>query len=166
MREIKLTRNQTALVSDEDYDIVNQFKWQAIIGGNTWYACRSFRINGKKRMVQMHQFILGDNPLKLHIDHRDGNGLNNQRFNIRFCTRAQNNMNKSPQKHCRSQYKGVRWNDRNKKWQARISHDGILEGLGLFVVESDAATAYNNAALKYFGEFARLNIIIIKTAEQ
>jgi len=157
MKEIQLTQGQVALVDDEDYEWLNSFKWYAHKIGNTFYAARHIRVNGKQKHQHMHQLIMGDNPLKLMIDHRDGNGLNNQRSNLRFCTHQENQMNQRPRKNSSSVYKGVCWFKRDHKWMAQIRIYGKLIYLGCFDHEEDAAKAYDEVVIKHFGEFAVLN---------
>lgn len=159
MKEIKLTQGKVALVDDEDYEWLNGFKWYAQKGRDTFYAGRAIRVKGKLTTQQMHTLIMGDNPLKLDIDHIKGNGLDNQRHMLRFCTRQQNLMNRKPNKNCSSVYKGVYWNKGEGKWRAHIRINRKSVHLGYFHVELNAAKAYDMAAIKYFGEFARLNII-------
>ena len=94
------------------------------------------------------------------IDHRDMNGLNNQRSNLRFCTLSQNAMNRRKRENTSSIYKGVYFNNqRGKKWKAQIRINGKQIHLGLFDFEVDAARAYNMKAIELFCEFANLNII-------
>jgi len=157
MKEIQLTRGQVALIDDEDFDRANAFKWFALKGKNTFYAARSVPVNGKRNLQYMHKFIMGDNPLKLDIDHRDGDGLNDQKENLRLCTRSENQMNRGPNKNHSSVYKGVCWHKSTKKWIVHIQIDGKLIYLGLFNNDKYAAKAYDQAAKKYFGEFAYLN---------
>jgi len=158
MREINLTQGETAKVDDEDFEWLNSFKWCTHKNINNFYAIRSVRVNGKKVSQKMNQLIMGDNPLKLMIDHRDGNGLNNQKSNLRFCTNQENQMNQRPQKNCSSVYKGVYWQKQKKRWRARIKINRKFTHIGYFKIEEDAARAYNAAAIKSFGEFAYLNL--------
>jgi len=158
MKEIQLTQGKVAIVDDEDYQMVNQFKWYALKNGNTFYARRVVPVNGRQKTVHMHQFIIGDTPKKSDIDHKDGNGCNNQKLNLRICTHQENMMNqKKPDKNCTSIYKGVCWHKRDNKWQSRIQIDGKLIHIGYFMDESDAARAYDKAAKHHFKEFAYLN---------
>lgn len=138
-----------ALIDDEDFERVNQHNWCTRKRGNTTYA--TTKINGKA--TQMHAFITGFEM----SDHINGNGLDNQRSNLRECTYQQNAMNQKPQKGGTSQYKGVSWDSRDKKWRAGIMLSGRQTHLGYFLYEHNAALAYNFAAIKHFGEYALVN---------
>lgn len=164
-REIPLSRGRVALVDDADYDWLMQWKWA--YGPNshegTGYAVRTVRtpIEGIKggftsTTIRMHRLILQATE-GVEVDHIDGNGLNNTRANLRICTGKQNRRNKPKRQGCASTHKGVTpWKGR---WMSRIVIDYKTIYLGLFTSELDAARAYNEAALKYHGEFARLNDI-------
>ena len=157
MKRIQLTQGQVALVDDEDFKKVNQFKWNAQKDGNKFYAKRMITINGKRTAQLMHMLIVGDNPFKLDIDHRDGDGLNNQKNNLRLCTHQQNMMNRKLNKNSSSTYKGVHYSSVRQKWQARIQTDGKRISLGFFNGKEDAARAYDAAAIEHHGEFFLLN---------
>lgn len=158
MKEIKLTQGQVALVDDEDYEYLNQWKWYAQKSRGTFYACRYT----KNEVLIMHRIIL-NTPFNMEVDHRDHNGLNNQRHNIRNCTRSQNHMNKDPRGS--SKYLGVSWDKSRNKWRAFIQTRQISNGKrktlfnGQYNTEEEAAIAYNEAAKRLHGEFANLNII-------
>jgi len=107
----------------------------------------------------MHRIIM-DAEKGEEIDHRDGNGLNNQRCNLRLCTHRQNLMNRrKTHKRCSSKFRGVSWEKRSGKWCAQIMIHYRHIHLGYFDDEVLAALAYNEAATKHFGEFAHLNEI-------
>lgn len=104
----------------------------------------------------MHRAILGAKKGE-ESDHRNCNGLDNRRANLRLCTTSQNQMNRRKQDGCTSNFKGVFWDKERRKWLSRIHYKGKQIHLGRFYIEKDAAHAYNQAATKFFGEFARPN---------
>ena len=124
----------------------------------TTYAKTSVYLGNKKtKTKKLHQFIL---PLSegMEVDHRNVNGLDNRKENLRPTTRAQNSINlKKTQRKTSSQYKGVSWNKYYEKWKACIKKDDILYHIGYFYDEVDAAKAYDKKAKELHGEFARLN---------
>ena len=161
VKEIQLTRGKVALVDDADYDLVNSYKWFAYKSyRNTYYACRSVTLNGKKTIVSMHGFLM-NTPKGMETDHKDADGLNNQRNNIRVCTHAENQHNQCVQARNKSSlFKGVSWMKRQKRWRARIKIDKKFIYLGSFTDEIDAAQAYDDAANALFGDYAKPNIIL------
>lgn len=160
MKEIVLANGGVALVDDEDFDKLSKFKWSAIYGRHTCYAKReSQRINGVRgTTIRMHQEIMNTHNGEF-IDHKDGNGLNNQKANLRFCTNQQNRMNSNSVKGSTSRFKGVTWRKDYKKWRGQIVKDGKHFHLGYHDSEIDAALAYNNKAIELFGDYARPNVI-------
>jgi hypothetical protein len=162
MKEIVLTQNKVALVDDEDYDKVNMYNWQAHRNyrGNSWYAATNIYLTrDNTTTLKMHRFIMNLTDIDPDIDHIDGDGLNNQKSNFRFCSQSQNNMNSKKRLNTSSIYKGVCLFRRTGKWLAYIDKDYVRHHLGYFDNETDAALAYNKAAIELFGEFARLNEI-------
>jgi predicted TIM-barrel fold metal-dependent hydrolase len=152
-RKIKLTKGKFALVDGEDYGELNKYNWQAMEGhGGIYYAAR---IDGRQ-IITMHRVIMKARA-GLVVDHKDGDGLNNTKGNLRLATCSQNSHNRKGLSGHSSKYKGVRLEKRSNKWRATIYHDGRNENLGYFVNEEDAARAYDEAARKYHGEFAWLN---------
>ena len=159
MREIelfkqgKLKGKYVALVDNEDYASVSQFKWHAHVERSNVYASRNIlRSSGKRTVQKLHNFIMGTTG----IDHKDGNGLNCQRHNLRPATKLQNNHNNRAYSDNTSGFKGVVKHPFNK-WRARICVEGKCIHLGTFIDIQDAADAYDEAALQYFGEFALTN---------
>lgn len=155
MKKIKLTQGKFALVDDEDFEYLSQWKWSASKGNNTFYAQRCFLIDGKKKSISMHREVLklkpGDGIL---TDHKDHDGLNNQKSNLRKATYLQNQYNKSASGQ--SKYLGVSFEKDRKKWRARMKVGKIHKCLGRYNSEIEAAVAYDKAA-KQRGEFANLN---------
>jgi AP2 domain/HNH endonuclease len=164
MREIPLTKGYVAIVDDEDYVGLMQFKWHAQVDqrGRLVYAHRWDRkADGRRENVSMHRQILGLGPREM-ADHVNGNGLDNRRENLRACTNQQNQRNREKVRTSingrpSSPYKGVRWNPNRNRWVGEIKVDGRSVFLGHHRSEEDAARAYDAAALQHFGDFARLN---------
>lgn len=153
MKTIQLTRGQVALVDDEDYESLKEFNWCATKAKNTYYATRAFvKPDGKRTNIFMHQFLCGKGT-----DHIDGNGLNNQRNNLRLASKQQNSWNQRVSRVNKSGFKGVSWNARRKKWLAQMNVNGTYFYLGDHATPEEAARAYDNAARKHQGEYARLN---------
>jgi hypothetical protein len=152
-KEIRLTQGKVALVDDADFDWLNQFKWCAHRDCNTFYAKRAApTVNGKRGVLYMHALLVGKG-----CDHKDGNGLNNQRNNLRPATTQQNNWNRGAHKNSTSPFNGVSWNKSSNKWQAHIGFNGKKQHLGYFHDEVEAAQVWDAAACEYFGGYARLN---------
>jgi HNH endonuclease/AP2 domain len=110
----------------------------------------------------MHRFLLGVTDRNIFVDHIDGDGLNNQRANLRLCTAAQNAWNrKKPsragQSKATSAFKGVSWYQPRPRWSAHIKVGGRDRTIGYYDTEKEAAAAYNREAIKHFGAFAYLN---------
>lgn len=145
--EIFLTQGQIALVDDEDFERINQYKWCAQKGRYTYYAKRT------SKGIRMHHVILNSDE---EIDHIDGNGLNNQKYNLRKAD-GKNVVNRQKFKNSTSKYKGVFWNKKLDKWQTQIRVNKKAIYLGLFEDDIEAAKAYDKAAVAYFSEFAKLN---------
>lgn len=149
-----------ALVDDEDFEYLNQWNWSLSYNmSGTQYA--ESAINGKR--VKMHRVLLGLTNPKIFGDHKDLNGLNNQRDNIRVATQTENNRNKQPKKNGTSQYLGVMLSVRKYKesvytrWYSQITIKGKKHHIGSFKIEEDAAKSYDKRAKIEFGEFANLN---------
>jgi hypothetical protein len=158
MKKIKLTQGKFALVDDEDFEYLNQFKWSVYKDYNTFYVTRQIKLpNGKHRSIKMHREIMKTPKGKL-TDHADGNGLNNQKYNLRICTAQENNRNLRHRKIKSSKYKGVYLGNK-KYWRAHIGVNSKQVYLGCFSSENEAALAYNEKAKELFGEFAYLNKI-------
>ena len=158
MKTILLTQNKIALVDDRDYEQLSQYKWYAKNEGNTWYAVRGSKKldgKGKQKLIRMHREIMNTQK-GVMVDHRNGNGLDNRKENLRICTIQQNAYNRTrSQKNNKLGIKGVSWDKKLKKYKAGIKFNGKSIHLGYFNVLGDADSAYRKAEEKYFGEFAR-----------
>lgn len=158
MKEIQLTQGKVALVDDADLIYLNQWKWYASKVKNVYYAKRNSYENGVNKNIKMHRQILNILDAKgIEGEHKDGNGLNNQRSNLRIATRSQNNANIPSRDKSSSKYKGVTYCKRDGNWEATITKNRVKTYLGRFEIETDAALAYNKKAVEVHGEFARLN---------
>jgi hypothetical protein len=144
-----------ALVDDSDYEWLNQWRWSANRDNLTgmFYAVRhSPLVDGKRTLIQMHGLIL-DTPKGMHTDHIDHDTLNNQRSNLRVATNSQNQGNQKLRADNKSGYKGVSWNKKEKKWAAKMIHQGKQIFVGYFVDPKEASVAHSKASKQYFGEF-------------
>jgi hypothetical protein len=157
MKEIPLTGGYTAIVDDEDFERVSQFKWFAEDHRHTMYAKRNVRReDGGWTSERLHRFILGP-PDGIAVDHIDRNGLNNRRENLRIATASENQHNRGKAVNNTSGYIGVSWHKKSGKWQAMIKVNGGAKHLGLFACPVAAAKARDKAAIELHGEFASLN---------
>lgn len=161
MKYIKLTQNKETIVDDDIYDFLNTFKWSASKKRNKYYATRTEWQKGKNtsKVIKMHRLIMNP-PTHMYIDHINGNSLDNRKENLRICSNKQNLRNSGIRKNPTG-FKGVRKRKDliNKPFSARITIDYKEVHLGYFYTAKEAALKYNEAAIKYFGEFANLNKI-------
>ena len=161
MAEIILTQGKTAIVDEADFEWLSQWKWYFWKGRNgNGYAIRKDNlgiVDGIRKwdIFRMHRVIMSA-PSNMQVDHINVNPLDNRRENLRLCTHRENTYNKKKSRGS-SKYKGVSWKRDNNKWQAAIRCGLETHYLGLFSSQESAAAAYNEAAIKYFGEFAGLN---------
>jgi hypothetical protein len=152
--EIPLTQGKVAIVDECDAHLA-AFRWHACRDGRTWYAKRAKWADGRSRTVILHREILGV-PRGVQVDHVNGNGLDCRRANMRPATGAENTRNYRTPSHNTSGYKGI-IRRKNGRWQACIRYCGKRTYLGRFGSAEEAARAYDAAALRLHGEFARIN---------
>jgi len=151
MKKIKLTKGKYTLVDDRDFEWLNQWKW--LCQGTQWggeYAAR----RTKNKYILMHRLILGVKEGE-YVDHKNGDGLDNRRYNLRNCTNAENGRNrKGLNKNNTSGFRGITRYKRTDKWlvQIMVNRKGI--SLGHFATKAEANKVAKLARKKYFGEFA------------
>ncbi len=154
MKHILLTQGKFAIVDDDMYDYLNQWKWCASKArcGNAWYAMR-------RPHVKMHHQISGKQKGSGgEVDHLNGDGLDNRRENLRICSHSANMQNRhSLGKGKTSKYQGVCWDKHRKRWRAQIGKDEKRITIGRYKNSEDAAKAYDRKALELYGEQAKLN---------
>lgn len=171
MLKVKVS-SKYALIDDEDFDLVMKRplypyqklkinKWVIKQSKHLYYATCSWRTHlGGWTSMRMHRLILGlTHTDRLIIDHKNGDGLDNRRANLRVCTQSQNMANSRQHIETHSGFKGVRWVRGSKKWAAHVTVNHKQIYLGLFECKNQAANAYNERAIKEFGVFACLNKI-------
>lgn len=162
VKQIPIGHGKVALVDDEDYEGVVRFPWRAAkcirSGVEYWYARAEIWVDGKRCRISLHRFLMDVlTDRSIEVDHKNGDGLDCQKENMRKATRSENAKNR--QKHRRSQqspFKGVQLR-RDGTWLAHITKDGVGIPLGIFDSAWDAAKAYDQAARRLHGEFACLN---------
>lgn len=154
--QIPLTKGMFAMIDEEDFELVSRYKWYARPVERTHYA------NSKsKKLIIMHRLIMDINDPSIQIDHRNRDGLDNRRSNLRIATNSQNTCNRAPYKNRSSIYKGVYFDKKAQKWACQIRPiGGKTKHVGYFISEIEAALRYNEVAIKYHGEFAYINQII------
>lgn len=142
MREIQLTRGQIALVDDEDYEVLSQYKWFALKGKITYYAARNITVSpGKQTLLLMHVEIMKLHKLHkegLDVDHADHNGLNNTKGNLDCMSHRKNLENNSKNT---SGYPGVCWHKKRRKWYSMATINGRKKFLGSFDTPQEAHKA-------------------------
>lgn len=147
-----------AIVDDCDFLVLSKYKWSISTGGSgNFYAHRRLSNAEGGKLIKMHKAIMCT-PNGMCVDHINGNTLDNRRCNLRVVSHADNMKNKQPYKNGTSKYKGVGYFKTMRTYRARIRVDGRLTHVA-YGTEIDCAIAYNIAAKKHFGEFARLNVI-------
>lgn len=148
---IPLTQGKVAIIDEEDYLLISQYKWHASRGG--WGGVCA--ISGKEG-IRMHRLIMNA-PSSLMVDHVNGDALDNRRANLRLANAVQNQRNKRLGKNNKSGYKGVFWDAGRKRWRASITYHGANIRLGRFRSVVDAAMVYDIKARELYGAYGRYN---------
>lgn len=151
-KEIKLQHGMVAIIDDSDYAAVTKITWTAMKHRKR-YRVISVPKKGESP-TYLHRLIVGARDRE-SVDHINGDGLDNRRANLRICTPSQNSMNRNKQSNNKSGYKGVR--KMGNGWQAKIGVCRKVICIGTFSTPEAAAHAYDDAARKYHGAFAKTN---------
>lgn len=155
MKELKLANStKVTVVDDEDYDRLIQFRW-AITGKNKTSVYRFFKKFYRSYGRALANEIMG--VFDVTYDHKDRDGFNNQKENLRVASLSENGANRRKTKTYTSKYNGVSFNSQMNKWKSGIKKHNKDFHLGYFDTEEEAARAYDIKALEFFGEFACVN---------
>lgn len=167
MKEIKLTQGKVALVDDEDFEYLDQFNWHTSTYRELSYAKRNIYTGKLHTLSHMHREIFeyrGIDLTGLEVDHINGDGLDNRRSNLRLATHQENLANCAKRSATRNKnhgFKGITLNPANGRWIAQIMVDGVHIECGDYSTPGEAAKAYDEAAIRYFGEFAKTNNVLM-----
>jgi hypothetical protein len=152
---VPLTQGKEAIIDACDVHLVEGVNWYALKDGNTFYAQRNLKIGpNKQTTIKMHRVIMSA-ATGIGVDHKDGDGLNNRRVNMRIASHAQNMRNRRKQANNKTGFKGVSLHSASGSWRASIKKNRKQLHLGYFTTPEQAHAAYREAAAKLHGEFAR-----------
>lgn len=157
----KVFGNMECLYDDSDHELISRYKWRVKKGRNTFYAVTYIRDGVRKYRSSygMHQLIMNP-PENLCTDHKNRNGLDNRRNNLRISTVQENNRNATKQRNNTTGYRGVDYNKNHKLFRARVNINRKSVYCRYFKTKEQAALAYNEAAKIHFGEYANLNVVV------
>jgi len=154
---VPLTRGYIARIDATDIDLVKDYSWFAAVTKRTVYAARTARkADGKPGMILMHRVIL-DTSTSQQVDHKNHDGLNNTRSNLRECTNVENTHNQRKPLNNTSGFKGVSWSKTNQKWFAQIQVSNKTRYLGQFDTPKEAHYAYCQASQELHGNYGHTN---------
>lgn len=162
MKKYIQLKHGTAIIDEQDFDRINQYKWHSVDMDKSgrYYATCSI----KSKTVYMHRMVMGAQSGET-IDHIDGNGLNNSRDNLRFVVPSQNNMNQKVRNDNTSGHKGISWCPDREKYQVYINIDRKRKSLGRYKTLEEAIYVRDQAVKAHYGEFARENSSLPQNAE-
>lgn len=149
MKKIPLGHGQFAIVDDEDYELVTQFKWHTMANSHSHHVYAATKL-------RMHRLIVKPPPGYM-VDHINGDTLDNRRCNLRICTNAQNQQN-TGSRGGTSQYKGVSFQVKSGRWMAAFQYDGVRYYCGMWETEEDAARAVDKKRSEVAADFASKNL--------
>ncbi len=156
MKLIELTQNKQAIVDDENFQFLNNFKWHASLSRGNYYALRSdYYSPNKAYHISMARTVMGVTDPHIKIDHKNGNTLDNRKENLRLASNQTNARNRTRiEKTNTSGYRGVSFYKKTGSWMAYIREDnGKQKNLGYFSTPKEAALAFDKAAKTIYGEF-------------
>jgi hypothetical protein len=159
--EVILTQGKVTIIDLDDWELIRARTWGTAYSrqSRTPYALTSVPLrDGRWTKIYLHRFLLKPKP-GVRVDHKNHDGLDNRRSNLRFATAAESARNTRSREGSSSKYKGVTWDKNRKKWNACIKLGPTTYMLGRFDSETKAALAYNKRAREEYGEFAYLNSI-------
>jgi hypothetical protein len=151
-KQVLITRGEITLIDESDWGLVCKYNWTLHIPDNRKYA----RCHYEGKKIYLHRLLLNAKPGEI-VDHKNGDGLDNRRNNIRLATQSQNTANCTTSIKTASGFRGVYFDKRSGLWQAKIKFNYKSNFLGSYKTTDEAAKVYDEAAFKLFGEFARLN---------
>lgn len=154
MKEIPLTQGKVAMVDDEDFEYLSKNKWFCAKGRNTFYAQRRDGKNGP--IIHMHRLIM-NTSINKEVDHIDCNGLNNQKVNLRNCTRIENSYNSRMKSTNQNKVKGISFAKWANMYRVQLKTNGKRIHVGYFKTIFEASSAYNKHVLQTRGAFAKIN---------
>jgi hypothetical protein len=156
-RRIYLGEGEWTMVDSADYYKFGHFKWYVCGSGTSYYAVRSAKTGKRKtKIIRLHREIM-EAPANRLVDHKNNDGLDNRRENLRLATHSENCCNRQKKSNTTSRFIGVSFIKAKKRWRVATKYHGKTIFIGYYDDEVEAARAYDRAALKYHGEFARLN---------